>query len=443
MWIWMNPAGTLLLALAVIALSVFPAGASGVDTGRPENPAPFYIWADQIDHSGVQVSITGDGNFIAAGTGSGIIRLYDNRGHTLWTRHTDNGAPVTELKISRTGDFIGVVTAHPYDREILCLDRNGRVVKNISAGPDTRIALSGDGELMVATQGRNLSFFYPSTGLVKVIQGNRSAIWDQDIITVAVSDNGRYVAAGTRLTYNSPDGNMVIHNPWVYLFTAEGDPVWSAETHAPIGNLGLQISREGDIVIVQDYRRITMMNATGEPGTSYTNNGEMRGYAIRSSDAGDYTVGFSNARVFFLDRSATKIWEHFVTNIGDLRRDEDVTGISISGDGMYAAATGGNRELFVWNRTGQLLWHYPLTTGGQAEFSRNGNYLAVGTGDGIMLFNTLGTSEQPEPAGTGMPLATPGAPLPSPTVTAPVSGFCCLTALGLASLLPGLRAGKK
>lgn len=157
----MNRIGTLLLAVFFLTLSIVPASTCAVDTGRPENPVPIYLWTDQIDHTGTLVTISGDGHFIAAGTGSGIIRLYDKQGHPLWTYHTDNGDAITELIISRTGNFIGAVIARPNNREILCFDRNGSIVKNISADPHTQIALSGDGKLMVATHGRNLLFFTP------------------------------------------------------------------------------------------------------------------------------------------------------------------------------------------------------------------------------------------------------------------------------------------
>jgi WD40 repeat protein len=425
----MNRVDRLISVLVLIVFLSLPSGAVAAPVNGDVIP-PVPVWSDQVlpsDYNqGVMVSISGDGRTIAAGTNTGIIRIYDNRGNTLMTyRDPDGHAKITDLALSRNGEFAGAVLDHHYEGEILYFDTEGNRVWKTPSENNARIALSGDGRTMIAGRVHSFYLFDSTMGLVKEIPCNAS------VDAVAVSDDGRYIATGTWF------------DAWVQTFDSNGTLLWSTKTygtHEPYGAIsGLQISHNGDTTVAENTGRVYFLSSTGEPVALFLHDADMSRDAIKISDTGEFAVVYSNAKIFYITRTGKKIWDHTVSNVADIRRTYNTDGFSLSGDGAFVSAVGDSAVL-VWDNNGQLLWQYHLSSPGTSiASSRNGKHIAVGTTNRIYFFNTNGTSAMPESESTPIPVPPPPTSLSTATPKAAFPVFMVMLALGIIVIIWGSR----
>ena len=402
--------------------AVSPANASDT-TG----PAP--VWSDQIGESGPAygylVSVSGDGRYIASGSDTGKIRFYNNRGHILWTA---SATPrIWDLQISRNGEYIAAATSE----NIFYFNRSGNLIGNYSfMGGHFRVVLSGDGRTIVIPRGLDLSLINTTTGQVKELPCNAA------VAAVAISDDGRYIAAGT-----------VCRGSQVFLFDSNGDLLWSNSTSKDAGHCNgvrnIQLSQEGGIVMAEDTGKVFFFTSDGDFQGVYSHDDDLgRPAVIKLSDSGEFAVVYSSSKVTYMEKSGKPLWNQIVNSGAGIRLNPFSDGdVSLSGDGQYVAVTD-DYYLSVYDRGGRFLWRYHLPSLGRSvALSHDGKYIAVGTQDSMYFFNIDGTPTMPEPVITETLAVKGSAPETTGTPKAFLPAFITLMALGVGGIICG-RNGK-
>jgi len=189
------------------------------------------------------------------------------------------------------------------------------------------------------------------------------------IFNVKISDNGRYIVAG------SQDNN-------VYLFkNNDSNPLWNFTTQDSVTTVA--ISNDGKYIVAgsEDYNVYFFDRNNSIPLWNFTSNNYVRSVDISAN--GEYIVASSfdyNVYLFHKD-SSTPIWS-FATN-------NHVLSVSISADGQYIAVGSRDDEVYIFHKDNNTpLWNY--TAGDDVysiDISSDGNYIVAGSwDDNIYLF---------------------------------------------------------
>jgi len=237
---------------------------------------------------------------------------------------------------------------------------------------------------------------------------------DQDVESVAVSADGRFVVASAdehvylldssgdliwRKDFTSPfvkvvsisgDGSfiVVVYSSELHLFDGSGNLLWKKD-------LGVYNS-VWDIAIASSGSHIAAILSAG--GEDYSvclfdqNGNELWRYPLGdhsttvsiSSDGNYVAAGSFDERIYFLDKSGRLLWKYETGSI--------VNSVSVSPDGGYVAACA--YALYLFDKDGQLLW------GGQemretwgsdvVSVSDEGSYIAVSDSNDIILYDNKG-----------------------------------------------------
>ena len=229
------------------------------------------------------------------------------------------------------------------------------------------LAISEDGEYIIVGTGQNWEVSGDNT--VYLLYRNGSLLWSYPVAvevgSVAISDNGDYIVAGSEDTD-------------IYLFDKQGTKLWNYNTSNEI--CSVDISGDGFYITAggkSDY--IYLFNKTsGEPMLAHAAIGDVRSVAI-SQDGQFHTAGDGGGNAYlFNSTNSTPQW---VEDVGGYYFDVD-----ISGNGDYIIA-GRNEDLFLLNQTGQV-WHYDqVGFGVYTRISLDGELIAVGSSDDVYLFS--------------------------------------------------------
>ena len=280
-----NKKTNLLLILILIAYLI-PVYGSALNTMNVSVP----MWSDTLGKYEVLVACSDNGTFSVAGSDTGILRMYDRAGKTIWTYLT-NGTSITSVSISGDGK---IISATP-DGKILVFRQDGTLFWNYSTGAAVnRIAVSNNGETIVSS-GDNTLYMFDSKGnlLRKDIQ--QGEIWN-----VAISEDGNYSAVAVDLGWRERKGNIAIT-----------DRNGSGSLDYPTINQGVDVGVTGDgssVVGVDDYTLYSFFR-NGTPRWNFTSSPPFNGVAITPD--GKYIVAGSQLTIFvFLiiqDHSSGKI----------------------------------------------------------------------------------------------------------------------------------------
>lgn len=177
--------GTLLVLLFLLVLP--SAALEGGDAGGPIG-SPF------------KIALCEDGTLLAAGYDEKIA-LYHANGTCIWERPYSN---LRDIALSNSGELIAA--AGP---GIRLFNKTGDSVWEFQNGYFVyAVSLSGNGTLLVAgVDDETLRYFDWSGG------DSWSRAFPDDILSIAITADGRYIAAGT-------EGGEV------YLFRADGEELW-------------------------------------------------------------------------------------------------------------------------------------------------------------------------------------------------------------------------
>lgn len=257
-------------------------------------------------YGGEKVVITEDGEYIAAGTNSGIVFL-DRKGKTLWM--DDEWNPVTEISMQGNGRYIGAIG----NSVISLYSRAGTLIGRNTTLPARSLAVSPNGSMMVVGTptgilglnrkgGEKWSFeafenrrvlFFPDGNLVAAASSYSVLVFDpagylsweyrtaSTLADVAVSSNNAYIAAGS-------------HDKKVYLLDRGGRLIWSREVGDPVGCVA--ISGDGSFIaagsVSGNDKTLYLFDKSGDLAGTYKMEAWVMGVSL-SSD-GSYLAAVSN-----------------------------------------------------------------------------------------------------------------------------------------------------
>lgn len=250
---------------------------------------------------------------------------------------------------------------------------NKDFIYSYQTGGDIRtVDVSDDGDHMVVGSADNKVYYFRKS--------NSSPIWsytaEDNVLSVAISADGNYIAAGA----NAADRRL-------YFFSkSSSTPLWSYKTDTdPIGGgdfSSIAISDNGEYIAVghaNDYV-YAFHKDSNTPLWKYKGGSNIGTVAI--SGDGEYIVAGSlddKVRLFEIG-SSTPLWTY---TTGD-----KIRGVAISEDGEIIAAASLDNKVYLWDKDNRIpQWSY--NAGGDAwsvALSDSGEKLVAGTGNQLVLF---------------------------------------------------------
>ena len=289
---------------------------------------------------------------------------------SLWKNHTSNpyntktlSQGISYMEMSSDGKY--VLTGEETNKLTLWAEGTKEWDKGGFLAGLYGIDISADGSNITAVDRRNVYFFN---------KGSSTEVWNenfpsQEMSTVSISPDGRYIAAGTF------SGN-------VYVFlTSNEDNVWY-HSDALDGKI-TSIDFSGDsshLVIGTESGRVHVYPSSGgDPITMFQPN------EVTCVSAGInskyYTYGTEDGMLTVFDGIVgNDIWQK---NIGGV-----VTDCAFNGKGTYVFAGSDNKKLVLANvTTGDEVWRVNAVSAvTSVSLSYKGENLLVGTQSGISLF---------------------------------------------------------
>ena len=349
---------------------------------------PTLIWDDTIGTN--DLSLSKDGNYVAIASGKEVRYYHRSSGTPLWIKQLGTGPfVVLSVAISADGDCVAAGTSHPGGGEVFFWN-SARTRTTSTADPtwssvnlggsiDYRsLDISDDGNYIAASGGGKVFYWanaktksgsdvgsswnYDFTGAegpidlssdgdylaaacrcqevaywknIRFLSGTQNPDWistepDNDVVDVAISDNGEYVAAATQM-------DASVHY-WANAKTLTGDPSSKWWGGQDVSFTSIDISSNGDSVIAgseaptpQVYFWSGAQTLTGKPQSptwTHTTDNGIHDVAISSS--GDFMVAAQSIAiphtVFFFDQGGSLKWSF------ELDESSHVVAISSTGD---------------------------------------------------------------------------------------------------------------
>ena|GEM_PF-2414673 len=230
-------------------------------------------------------------------------------------------------------------------------------------GPVDSIAISADGNHFVtgtkSIDGGTIYYFNN--------QGNLSwkSVQDRQILSVAMSDDGSYVAAaGSKF---SIDGASRYYAGLVYFFDKDGNILWKYNTN-DTAVIQVSMTFDGSHVAVDTSGGILYLDKYGKLLWSH-NDASTNDHSVKITRDGSMiaTKDYTKLRVF--DSNGTLLWE---TTEGD-----SGGAFAFSYDGKFLATSADPSGIDLLDRNGKQIWkdevgmHFISTS-----FSENGSYIA-------------------------------------------------------------------
>lgn len=311
------------------------------------------VWRSGVGDQIVAVALSQDGLYGAVTTEERVY-LYDRNGTLLWSYPVSRSRSVA---ISSDGERIVAGGDH-----LLLFDRKGNVIWRYM--PESRVqgvAIAADGRTICAGAGTSIIVFFQDDG-----RATANASWSFDkgdpIESVSIGGGGSNIAAG------GDSGN-------VYFLSGDGQLLWTYRT----GNNGIKVavSHDGSTVAAASIQRVVLL----------------------------------------LNRNGRLLWKSSMP--------ERITDVSISGDGSTLVLANGGISVFT--RSGGAVWTYATEEENRCvSTSSDTTHILAGTLDGtVWAFGVqpetlpAGTSEasSPDAAFTAGPPQTPVASAPGQTLS--------------------------
>ena len=216
------------------------------------------LWEYKADYVIKAVSISSDGNYIAAigdnyDVGrNDVLHLLTSDGKMLWTKDASElpGTWIHDVSVSRNAARIVVGSGS----EIYLLQGDGSVIWGRSYRDYSY--LEGMNFVSVSDDGEHIAGgTYPiGAGWVYLLSRNGEKMWKfrtiGSVTSVSISMNGEYVAAGDYKSY-------------VYLFDKQGHLLWDKKLSDYDSDVYVSTSPDGDLIAVTAGRRIGILNTEG------------------------------------------------------------------------------------------------------------------------------------------------------------------------------------
>ncbi len=332
------------------------------------------------------VALSDDGQYLAAKT-SFKIYLFDvnNPQKPKWVYEYIKGGSMVggDVKggVDISGDGSKIIAS--IGQSVLLFDKssNKPLWRNDQIGNAYNVAISRDGKYMAAaTAGEESN---PKTNLL-ILWGDKSEkpLWQYhasgNFHDVSLSADGKYIAGST----GCPDRRF-------YLFSKDfNNPLIRTEPltrDSPVHRA--KISADGSLIAVgseSDAGAVFLFNKNSKiPVWKFPT---VQGSSVRALNftpdgkyIGAATFG-GDAYIFEKEKG---------TPIANWKVNASLGGIDISDDGSFIAAGGTDKKLYIFNRNTKSKTEIPFNEYlEEVDISANGKYIAAGTGGSVYFFET-------------------------------------------------------
>jgi WD40 repeat protein len=312
------------------------------------------IWEYKADTEIKKVSISHNGESIAAVTSKGRLAYFDKEGKMVWSATLE--ADVIDMELSSDGEMMAIATT---DNKVHFYDRRGKLHWKLGLKAKvTSLSLSSTGTL-IAIGALNSSAY--------LVDKNGKVHWTfkagGPVRAVAISAKGTYMAVG--------GDDYTVH----YL-DSRGALRWKYTTQGRV--LGLRVDANGDYVLgCSDDKRIYLFDRHGSliwnprnPETSRT--------IDMSADARTLIVG-AGSEIMMFEKEG-----------GLLRRwagQGHSTTVAISSNGEYGVAGDSSDTIHFLSKNGELIWEFKtLGEVSSVAISSSGEHIVAGSKDNTISF---------------------------------------------------------
>ncbi|MDE1765852.1 MAG: PQQ-binding-like beta-propeller repeat protein [Thaumarchaeota archaeon] len=225
----------------------------------------------------------------------------------------------------------------------------------------------------------------PSTNKSNTIQQLWNYHVDGQVQNIAVSQDGSYVAAATRIAEGHAEDSA--HQGSVYLFDKDGNLLWQYQSNRKMASVSF--SGNSQYVIATGYQiapgpagiyenpAIYLFDKNGTLLWQKEISGQIAWRANISYD-GSVISASTPDNVLYLDRDGNVLWQIPYKQIGQPNEGSgsQIFMVSMTPNGSLLAVRTG-QDVFLLNSEGKILWRYPTQYiyGGWALISKNGKYV--------------------------------------------------------------------
>ncbi len=274
-------------------------------------------------------STDSSGNLTVLGSGNVVVAI-NGQGIPIWFRRLDD--PVSRVSVDGSGDLI--VAGTLYDDMVYAFGADGSLLwKEAVAGDVNALAVSRDGKYVAVGTAGSLLYLFDGNGKQLWVYPSGSGVQSgKNVISVAISANDQYVAAGRK------DGTL-------WLLKVDGTPVITDQLGGAVNS-----------VAVTDDGRYLIAGSNDDNLYLYTTSGVLRWVRELSDDV--YRVSTSGGRI------AAGTWDgnvYLFGTLGNLLWKKGVSGavtaLAMDSSGGYVVAGTGFGKVVLFNASsGETIW---------------------------------------------------------------------------------------
>ena len=295
------------------------AGSSANYLALYNNSSSNPLWTYSMEYQPTKVSISSDGKYFVGGCGGEAGRIYMFNSSSpipIWNR---SSYQLTSVSISEDGNYVAAGNMGG----ISVFRRNSSdILFSYTTGHVNEIDMCSDGKYIVVASNNGIYFFNMSSKGSKLVWTYEA---DYSILSVAISEDGSIIAAGT------------ITRLYVFNIT-QNTPLWFDD---PVGQVrSVAISSDGKYIVAGSqavgYYNINSRDPVLEfqigihvMSVDITSDGK---YFVAGTDFGNETV------FFFKNSSSTPFWSYFA--------DHSVSSVALSSNGTHIVAGKGSLLYF-------------------------------------------------------------------------------------------------
>jgi WD40 repeat protein len=234
------------------------------------------LWDYSVSKYVETVACSPDGSLIAVGSQNKKVYLFERAGGLLWSYKT--GGTVYCVSIPTDGS---VIAAGSQDKKVYLLSRDGKLLWSYKTGGKVyAVSVSADGSIIAAGSTDKKVYLLAKEGTLQwayQIQNARAVYWP--IMTAA---DGSLVAARSRNR--------------LFLFSKNGEPLWSFQTGGIIKNMG--ISAFGSLVVASsDDGNVYFFTPDNKQIAGYQTGGSVEAVSM-SADGSFVAAGSEDCNVY-------------------------------------------------------------------------------------------------------------------------------------------------
>lgn len=235
------------------------------------------------------------------------------------------------------------------------LEQNKKPFLNFVAdGPVSTVKISGnDKHVAAGTQVGD------KKGSVYYFDNNGTLLWkytaDRQILQVAVSSDGKYLAAaGSQFYHYGTYGPAGWNNGEVYYFDGKGNLLWKYDGTGSVAVTNIAISEDGSYVAVGSDKAILYFDKNGNLLWTYPVT-RSNDHTVSISPDGSYVATKDDAVVEFLDNHGNQLWSYTAGHGTEENVSAGSSYLTMSPDGRYVITSDYADGVLLFDDTGKIV----------------------------------------------------------------------------------------